>query len=38
MVTSDFGRTITPLAAISSHVVAIRSSSYAIGASWDDFQ
>ena len=38
MVTADFGLTLTPLAAISSHVaVAIESSPYVIGGSWDDF-
>jgi hypothetical protein len=38
MVTTDYGRTLTPLATISSHMLTIRDSPYHIGSSFDDFQ
>eukprot|EP01047_Picozoa_sp_COSAG01_P019303 COSAG01_NODE_1069_length_11875_cov_244.112716_4_plen_924_part_00 len=38
MITADYGRTLTPLAAISTHMVTIRHSPYHIGSSFDDFQ
>ena len=38
MVTADYGRTLTPLATISSHMLTIRDSPYHIGSSFDDFQ
>lgn len=37
LVTADYGRTLRPLAAISSHVLAVTTSPFVIGGSFDDF-